>query len=106
MFDRARFARQRSNMRWSWRPVWSGVGLLSWLCPAPAGAQFPNLVELGAQYLPKAPLEDPRPVEAQVASYEASLNLPLVLGKRTFLIPGLGYHSDAISYTDVPAGFT
>jgi len=93
-------------MRLNVGPVCAGAGLLAGLCPGAAWAQFPNLVELGAQYLPAAPLEDPRPVEAQVASYEASLNVPLVLGKNTFLIPGLGYHSDAISYTDAPTGFT
>lgn len=93
-------------------PVLRGAGgaawlaLSSWLCPAQVQAQFPDLVDLSAQYLPGVPLEDPRPLEVQVASYEGTLNLPIVLGKNTFLIPGVGYHNDAVSYAHLPPGFT
>jgi Domain of unknown function (DUF6268) len=62
-------------------------------------------VDLSAQYLPGVELEEPRPVEAQVASYEGTLNVPLVLGERTFLIPGASYHADAASYQRTPPGF-
>jgi hypothetical protein len=71
-----------------------------------AGAQFPDLVDLSLQYLPGVALEEPRPAEAQVASYEGTLNVPIVLGERTFLIPGASYHSDAASYQRTPPGFT
>jgi len=84
----------------------AGLALLTWLYPARASAQFPDLVDLSAQYLPGVALEDPRPAEAQVASYEGTLNLPIVLGKSTFLIPGVGYHNDAVSYAHIPPGFT
>jgi len=71
-----------------------------------ARAQFPDLLDVSAQYLPGVALDDPRPVEAQVASYEGSLNVPIVLGEHTFLIPGVGYHADAVSYAHTPTGFT
>lgn len=71
-----------------------------------AGAQHPDLFEVSAQYLPAVPLAEPRPARAQIASYEGTLNLPLVLGERTFLIPGVSYHSDAVSYQRTPASFT
>jgi hypothetical protein len=61
---------------------------------------------VNAQYLPGVALAEPRPVEAQVASYEGSLNVPIVLGEHTFLIPGVGYHADAVSYAHTPTGFT
>ena len=73
---------------------------------SPARAQFPNLVDLSSQYLPSVPVEEPRPVRAQLTTYDVSLNVPLQLGERTYLIPGLGYHVDAVSFENVPAGFT
>ena len=78
-----------------------------WTCCAaqPAIAQLPDLVELSAQYMPGVPVEDPRPARAQVASYDASFNVPIALGQRTFLIPGLVYHAEAISFSQVPAEF-
>lgn len=74
--------------------------------PSAAGAQFPDLLDIAAQYLPGVPLQEPRPAEAQVASYDGTLNIPIVLGERTFLIPGAAYHSDAVSHQRAPAGFT
>lgn len=71
-----------------------------------ARAQVPDLVEIGAQYMPGAALEDPKPVEAQVASYDAIVNLPLPLGESTFVIPGISYHVDAISFAGAPPTFT
>jgi len=82
------------------------LALSSWLYPGRAQAQFPDLVDVSAQYLPGVALADPRPVEAQVASYEGTLNLPIVLGAHTFLIPGVGYHADAVSYAHAPTGFS
>jgi Domain of unknown function (DUF6268) len=82
------------------------LALLTWLYPAYARAQFPDLLDASAQYLPGVALQDPRPARAQVASYEGTLNVPIVLGAHTFLIPGASYHSDAVSYARTPAGFT
>src|SRR5262245_8906795 len=84
----------------------AALALSTWLYAATARAQFPDLVEVNAQYLPGVPLQDPQPVEAQIASYEGTLNVPVVLGAHTFLVPGLSYHSDAVSYARTPAGFT
>jgi hypothetical protein len=71
----------------------------------PAQAQVPDLLEVSAQYLPSAALEEPRPTEVQVSSYDAAVNLPWVLGATTFLVPGLAYHADSISYESAPLGF-
>src|SRR6185436_15732559 len=73
--------------------------------PPLAHAQFPDLLDANAQYLPGVALEDPRPARAQVASYEGTFNVPIVLGDQTFLIPGASYHSEAVSYARTPAGF-
>lgn len=86
--------------------VRAALGLLVLIaCASPAEAQFPDLVDLSGQYMPPVALEDPQPVQAQVASYDFSLNVPIVLGAKTFLIPGFGYHSESVSYTDTPDGF-
>ncbi|WP_437568257.1 DUF6268 family outer membrane beta-barrel protein [Sorangium sp. So ce542] len=81
------------------------AALLWVLAPGTAWAQLPDLVDLSAQYMPGAALEDPRPTRAQVTSYEASVNVPLPLGEKTFLIPGAVYHVEAISYADALPGF-
>lgn len=71
----------------------------------PARAQVPDLVEVAAQYLPGAPLEDPRPTEAQVSSYDAAVNAPIPITDTTFLIPGASYHVDSVSFQRAPGGF-
>jgi hypothetical protein len=84
----------------------AGLVLWSWFRAAPAHAQLPDLVDVQAQYLPGVALSDPRPARVQVSSYEGTLNVPIVLGEHTFLIPGVSYHSEAVSYARTPAGFT
>lgn len=76
--------------------------LLASLAPRPALAQLPDLIDLDAYYMPSVELEEPRPAEAQVASYEGSLNVPLALSDTTFLVPGLAYHGEAISFSRTP----
>ncbi|WP_437774778.1 DUF6268 family outer membrane beta-barrel protein [Sorangium sp. So ce1097] len=75
------------------------------LAPGAAWGQFPDLVDLSAQYMPGVALEDPRPTRAQVTSYEVSANVPIPLGERTYLIPGATYHVEAVSYADALPGF-
>lgn len=74
----------------------------------PARAQFPDLFELSAQYLPGVPVEVPgaEQARAQITSYDLVLNVPLVLGKTSFFVPGVAYHAEAISYAGLPDGFT
>src|SRR5262249_29254528 len=67
--------------------------------------QLPDLVEVSGQYRPGAAVDDPRPTRAQVSSYEASINVPIPLGPKTFLIPGVSYHVDSVSFDDAPPGF-
>ena len=54
----------------------------------PVRAQLPDLVDLRAQYMPGVALEDPKPAEAQVSSYDVALNVPVPLANDFFLIPG------------------
>jgi hypothetical protein len=70
-------------------------------------AQFPDLFEVSATYLPDVVVDvpDADKVRVQVSSYTASLNLPVVLGERTFFIPGLSYRADSVSYHGAPDGF-
>lgn len=71
----------------------------------PVLAQKIDLVSTSAQYLPSKELPDQRPTKAQVSSYDVAVNVPLPLGEKTFLIPGIGYHADGISYHDAPPSF-
>ena len=72
-----------------------------------ARAQFPDLVDFSAGYLPDVPIEVPghAGVRAQVASYNVAVNVPIVLSPKTFLVPGLAYRVDAVSYLNAPDGF-
>ncbi|WP_437981197.1 DUF6268 family outer membrane beta-barrel protein [Sorangium sp. So ce117] len=81
------------------------LAVLAVLAPGAAWAQLPDLVDLSAQYMPGAAIEDPRPVRAQISSYEVNANVPIPLGEKTFLIPGATYHVEAISYAGAPPGF-
>ncbi|WP_437965641.1 DUF6268 family outer membrane beta-barrel protein [Sorangium sp. So ce260] len=81
------------------------AALLWVVAPGAAWAQFPDLVDLSAQYMPGVALEDPRPARAQVTSYELNVNVPIPLGEKTFLIPGATYHVEAVSYAGALPGF-
>ncbi|WP_437730432.1 DUF6268 family outer membrane beta-barrel protein [Sorangium sp. So ce1335] len=81
------------------------AAFLGCFAPGAAWGQFPDLVDLSAQYMPGVALEDPRPTRAQVSSYEVSVNVPIPLGERTYLIPGATYHVEAVSYADASPGF-
>lgn len=70
-----------------------------------AGAQFPDLAELRAEYMPGVVIDARHGTRAQVAAYDGALNVPIPLGKKTFLIPGLQYHVDSVSYSHAPPGF-
>jgi hypothetical protein len=74
--------------------------------PSLARAQLPPLAETQAQYLPSSEVPDSGGLKSQVASYDAALNVPIVLGETTFLVPGAQYHVDSVSYSGQPAGFT
>jgi hypothetical protein len=78
------------------------VWLVLAVSPNPAAAQLPALVELSAQYTPRAELDGAEPTRAQISSYQLGLNVPIVLPGGQFLIPGFGYHIDAIAYPSVP----
>ncbi len=73
-------------------------------CPEAAGAQYPDLVDISAQYLPGTSVQS-GDGEAQVASYDVVLQAPIPLAERSFLIPGLAYHADAVSFSGVPDDF-
>lgn len=77
--------------------------VLAW----PARAQVPDLFEVSATYLPDVAVAVPgaEGVRAQVSSYQVALNLPVVLGERTFLVPGVAYRADTVSYLGAPDGF-
>lgn len=88
------------------------LAVLSWLVasamvPELAYAQVPDLVEISGQYMPgKHSAESPN-VRPQVSSYDVALNAPIPLGEETFLIPGLTYHVESVSFDDaVVPGFT
>ncbi len=82
--------------------------LTAWLAlaadPPTAAAQIPSLVDLTAQYTPPARVDNASFAEAQISSYRLTLNLPIPLSARRFLIPGLAYQLDSIAYSRMPAG--
>jgi hypothetical protein len=71
---------------------------------APARAQTIDLVSVGAQYMPSAQMAG-APGKVQVASYDVGVTVPVPLAPKTYLFPGLGYHVDAVSFSDTPAEF-
>lgn len=79
------------------------VLLLCW--SSLAQAQFPNLAEVQAQYYPSTELPEHEGFRSQQTAYDVAINVPVPLGERTFLIPGLAYHADSISFRGVPEGF-
>lgn len=70
-----------------------------------AQAQLPPLAEAGTQYLPTSYVPEADGLGAQISSYDALVNVPLVLGANTFFVPGAQYHMDSLSYTREPPGF-
>lgn len=78
---------------------------LAMSAPRPAAAQFPDLLEVSGQYLPPTEVGDPPRLRSQVSSYDASLSVPVVLSERSFLIPGLAYHVDSVSFDRTPPEF-
>jgi hypothetical protein len=103
--DMARFDRRdRRAVRRARRPL---IALIAWLAlaatPGTAAAQIPSLVDLSAQYTPPARLDDADAVEAQISSYRLTLNVPIPLSARRFLIPGVAYQVDSVAYSHMPA---
>jgi hypothetical protein len=78
---------------------------LSTLLSSSGYAQLPPLAEGSSQYLPTSRVAEAEGLGAQVSSYDALVNVPLVLGNGTFLVPGIQYHVDSVSYSDEPPGF-
>lgn len=70
-----------------------------------AVAQVPDLIDLSGQYMPPRRLVEPRGARAQVTSYDVTLNAPIPLAERSFLIPGATYHVESVSFADTPQGF-
>ena len=77
--------------------------LVAW--PTAVFAQLPNLAELAIQYVPEAQMSEPAGVGTQLATYDVALNVPFVLSEKTFLVPGLSYHVDSVSFSDTPPDF-
>ncbi len=72
----------------------------------PLAGQEPSIIEGYAQYMP-GKAADPPDVRPQVTTYDVAINAPIPLGEKTFLIPGLTYHVESVSFVDeVVPGFT
>ncbi len=82
------------------------LGVLWVVDSASTQAQLPNLVEVRGQYMPSTEIPEQAPLSSQVASYDAALNVPVRLTERAFLIPGLAYHVDSVSFSNQPDDFT
>jgi len=69
-----------------------------------ATAQVPSLVDLSAQYTPPGRANDPQTTEAQLSSFQLTLNVPVPLSPKRFLILGGSYHVDTVEYSQMPTG--
>ena len=81
----------------------------AWVCLSlarHANAQLPPLAEGMTQYVPSSPVPGAGGLTAQISSYDVTLNVPTQLAEKTFLIAGLQYHVDSVSYAHEPPGFT
>ena len=74
--------------------------------PSTLQAQLPNLFELSAQYMPSTVVPEEAPLASQVTSFDVAFNVPIRLTERAFLIPGVAYHVDAVSFSNQPDGFS
>jgi len=81
-----------------------GCGCLS--LSRDARAQLPPLAEGMTQYAPSSRVPGADGLTAQISSYDVTLNVPTKLAEKTFLIAGLQYHVDSVSYAHEPPGFT
>lgn len=71
-----------------------------------ARAQVPDLLEVTAQYMPGTQVGDPPHVRPQVTTYDVTLNAPIPLGEKTFVIPGVAYHVESVSFDrEIVPGF-
>lgn len=70
-----------------------------------ARAQLPPLLEVSGQYLPASSIASVPGLRAQVASYDASVSVPIPVGELAYLLPGATYHTESVSYEHAPAGF-
>ena len=70
---------------------------------APAAAQLPDLAWMSGQYVPSTQLPESE-AGVQVSSYEVGFNAPIPLGEKTFLIPGLTYHIESVSFDGDTSG--
>lgn len=79
--------------------------LLMAVWPSRGRAQMPDLLDISAQYIPSVELRDPKPTTTQLSSYDGTLNVPLPLGARTFLVLGANYHVESASFAHKAQGF-
>lgn len=97
---------QVQSVPYRWLVSGGAPVLVAWLViahPRVAAAQVPNLVDLSAQYTSSARDNDPKATESQLSSYQISLNVPIPLGARRFMILGGGYHADSFSFSQMPS---
>lgn len=69
--------------------------------PHIASAELPALVDLRSQFKPAIQREAGSENDVQVSSYRGTINIPIALGKSTFLVPSLYYKSDITAHHDV-----
>lgn len=79
------------------------LALLTWAPTVPA--QLPPLLEVSGQYLPPSEVPGTSGLRAQIATYDGSVNVPIPLGASTFLLPGISYHVEGVSYERAREGF-
>jgi hypothetical protein len=65
-------------------------------------AQIPSLIDLSAQYTPPGKLDAPQQSQAQISSLDLTINLPIPLAAKSFLILGGGYQVDTVSFPRMP----
>jgi len=70
-----------------------------------AWAQLPPLLEMSGQYLPASDIGSVPGLRAQVATYDASVSVPVPVGRSAYLLPGATYHAESVSYDRMPPGF-
>ncbi len=70
-----------------------------------AHAQFPDFLQLDAQYNAPAAVDGPAGETVQINAYDVALYVPIPLNDHRFLVPGVSHHTDVLSFRDGAAGF-
>ncbi|MEM9072005.1 MAG: DUF6268 family outer membrane beta-barrel protein [Myxococcota bacterium] len=62
----------------------------------------PSFADIDLQFAPGIPLPNEESAEARLIGLDINVGVPVPLGERSFLLPGVSYHLDSVSFRNAP----